>query len=62
MKKPNMTKIKQIEHFQTRVHTFGLLMPVGDFHHHTLYNVWFKSPNQLMQVARRKMPTPVVFI
>ncbi len=27
-----MTKIKQIEHFQTRVHTFSLLMPIGDFH------------------------------
>ncbi len=38
-----MTKIKQMEHFQTHIHTFCLLMPVGDFHHHTLYNVWFKS-------------------
>ena len=28
-----MTKIKQIEHFQIRVHTFCLLMPSGDFHH-----------------------------
>ena len=41
-----MTKIEQIEHFQTRIHTFCLLMPVGDFHHHTLYNVWFKSPKK----------------
>ncbi len=41
-----MTKIKQIEHFQTRVHRFSLLMPVGDFHHHTLYMYGsrFKSP------------------
>ena len=37
-----MTEIEQIKHFQTCVHTFCLLMPVGDFHHHTLYNVWFK--------------------
>ncbi len=34
MKKPNMTEIEQIEHFQTCVHTLCLLMPVGDFHHH----------------------------
>ncbi len=26
-----MTKIKQTEHFQTRIHTFCLLMPTGDF-------------------------------
>ncbi len=45
MKKLNLTKIEQIEHFQTRIHRFSLLMPIGDFHHHTLYNVWFKSPN-----------------
>ncbi len=32
MKKPNMTKIKQIEHFQTRVHTFCLLMPIFTYH------------------------------
>ncbi len=30
-KKTNMTKINQIEHFQTHVHTFRLLMPMGDF-------------------------------
>ncbi len=49
MKKPNMTKIEQIEHFQTRIHIFCLLMPIGDFHHHTLYIMYgsrFKSPNQ----------------
>ncbi len=35
-----MTKIKQIEHFQTCIHRFSLLMPIGDFHHHhTLYIV-----------------------
>ncbi len=48
MKKPNMTKIEQIEHFQTRVHRFSLLMPVGDFHHHhtsyIMYASRFKSP------------------
>ncbi len=46
MKKPNMTKIKQIEYFQTR--RFSLLMPIGDsHHHHTLYIMYasrFKSP------------------
>ncbi len=31
MKKLKMTKIKQREHFQNCVHTFCLLMPVGDF-------------------------------
>ncbi len=46
MKKSNMTKIKQIEYFQTRIHTFCLLMPLGDFHHHALNNVWFKSPKK----------------
>ncbi len=50
-KKINMTKIEQIEHFQTCVHTFCLLMPVGDFHHHTLYNVWFKSPKNKHKVG-----------
>ncbi len=48
MKKTNMTKIKQIEHFQSHVHRFSLLMPIGDFHHHhTLYIMYasrFKSP------------------
>ena len=43
-----MTKIEQIEHFQTRIHRFCLLMPIGDFHHrHTLYIMYasrFKSP------------------
>ncbi len=50
MKKPNMTKIEQIEHFQTCVHRFSLLMPIGDFHHHhTLYIMYasrFKSPKK----------------
>ncbi len=49
MKKPNMTKIEQIEHFQTRVHKFSLLMPIGDSHHHTLYIMYasrFKSPKK----------------
>ncbi len=49
-----MTKIEQIEHFQTRIHRFSLLMPIGDFHHHhTLYIMYaskFKSPkNRLLQ-------------
>ncbi len=30
-----MTEIKQIEYFQTHVHTFCFLTPVCDFHHHT---------------------------
>ncbi len=46
-----MTKIEQIKHFQTRVHRFSLLMPIGDFHHHhTLYIMYastFKSPKNL---------------
>ncbi len=46
MKKTNMTKIKETEHFQTGIHTFCLFMPIGDFRHHTLYNVWFKSPEK----------------
>ncbi len=44
-----MTKIKQIEHFQTCIHRFSLLMPTGDFHHHTLYIMYgtrFKSPKK----------------
>ncbi len=55
MKKTNMTKIKQIEHFQTRIHRFNLLMPIGDFHHHhTLYIMYasrFKSPKNLQKPA-----------
>ncbi len=47
-----MTKIEQIEHFQTRVNRFCLLMPIGDFHHHhTLYIMYasrFKSPKNNM--------------
>ncbi len=47
-----MTKIEQIEHFQTCVHRFSLLMPIGDFyHHHTLYIMYasrFKSPKNLV--------------
>ncbi len=45
-----MTKIEQIEHFQTRVHRFSLLMPTGDSHHHTLYIMYgtrFKSPKKV---------------
>ncbi len=44
-----MTKIEQIEHFQTRVHRFSLLMFIGDSHHHTLYIMYasrFKSPKK----------------
>ncbi len=56
MKKPNMTKIEQIEHFQTRVHRFSLLTPIGDFHHHhTLYIMYasrFKSPKKRFRQAR----------
>ncbi len=49
MKKPNMAKIEQIEHFQTHIHRFSLLMPIGDSHHHTLYIMYasrFKSPKK----------------
>ncbi len=56
MKKPNMTKIEQIEHFQTHVHRFSLLMPIGDFHHHhTLYIMYasrFKSPKSHFILVR----------
>ncbi len=41
-----MTKIEQKECFQTRIHTFSLLMPIGDFHHRTwyiMYGTRFKS-------------------
>ncbi len=53
-----MTKIEQIEHFQTRVHRFSLLMPIGDsHHHHSLYIMYasrFKSPkNPLITCLRR---------
>ncbi len=58
MKKPNMTKIEQIEHFQTRVHRFSLLMSKGDFHHHhTLYIMYasrFKSPKNMN--SRKRTP------
>ncbi len=56
-----MTKIEQIEHFQTRVHRFSLLMPIGDSHHHTLYIMYasrFKSPNKETIVAQL---TPLYF-
>ncbi len=42
-----MTKIEQIEHFQTRVHRFCLLMPIGDSHHHTLYIMLVQGSNHL---------------
>ncbi len=58
MKKQNMTEIKQIEHFQTCIHTFCLLMPTGDFHHHTLYNVWFKSPKNHLLASKGGYPNP----
>ncbi len=46
MTKTNMTKIKQIEHFQTHVHTFCLLMPAGDFLPPYIMQCWFKSPEK----------------
>ncbi len=58
MKKPNMTKIEQIEHFQTRIHRFSLLMPIGDFHHHTLYIMYctrFKSPKNCIPNASEQV-------
>ncbi len=55
-----MTKIKQIQHFQTCVHRFSLLMPLGDFHHHhTLYIMYasrFKSPKNNRASPNVKMP------
>ncbi len=61
-----MTKIKQIEHFQTHVHRFSLLMPTGDFHHHhTLYIMYasrFKSPKKqtgfVQSLKQVKTPHP----
>ncbi len=56
MKKSNTTKNKQIEYFQNCVHTFCLLMPVQViFHHHTLFNVWFKSPENQPRDIRPEM-------
>ena len=49
-----MTKIEQIEHFQTHVHRFSLLMPIGDSHHHTLYIMYasrFKSPKNHLSTS-----------
>ncbi len=52
-----MTKLEQIEHFQTRIHTFSLLMPIGDSHHHTLYIMYasrFKSPEKQTNCNQRE--------
>ena len=63
-----MTKIEQIEHFQTRVHRFSLLTPIGDFHHHhTLYIMYasrFKSPKKSGEKqeksVHKKLRSPLV--
>ncbi len=52
MNKKTITKseqIEQIEHFQTHVHTFCLLMPAGDFS--PLYVVQFKSPEHKLHLG-----------
>ncbi len=57
-----MTKIEQIEYFQTCVHRFSLLMPIGDSHHHTLYIMYasrFKSPKKQHQFWIWRRVTPV---
>ncbi len=51
-----MTKIEQIEHFQTRVHRFSLLMPIGDFHLYIMYASRFKSPKKLLWDGGRTYP------